>query len=192
MNDIAIENYVSDKSNSIDDELSLVLAAQRGDRDAFGVLYERHKDAVYWFVLRSVGSREDAEDIVQDAFCRAWKAMDRFHGQARFLTWIYRIAARVCADRARAAPLHGLKVSLDIADTIGRDDEHPGVTWQALEMALNELPLVWRQLVLLCDVQRFSSRVAAGILGCSAISARVRLFRAHEKLRKALANAEDL
>jgi len=190
MSDIVIENYALDRSSSIDTELSLVLAARRGDRDAFGALYERHKDAVYWFVLRSVGSREDAEDIVQEAFCRALKAIDRFHGQARFLTWIYRIAARVCADRARAAPLRGLRVSLEIADAIGRDDEHPGVTWQALERAMNDLPLIHRQLVLLCDVQGFSSRVAAEMLGCSAISARVRLCRAHEKLRKSLSAEE--
>lgn len=187
------ESVLPGNVDTTDTELALVAAARNGDLDAFGTLFEQHKDPVYRFVLRSVSSREDAEDIVQESFCRAWASIDRFRGEARFSTWVYRIAAGVCADRARLAKRRGrlvVEVPLEAEEiAVGmaaREGRQTSVTRQAIARAMAELPLAHRQLVVLCDVQGFTSGEAAEILGCSAVSVRVRLCRAHAKLRQAL------
>ena len=79
----------------------LVIAARGGDVEAFGLLYERHKDAVFSFVLNSIGRREDAEDIVQEVFCRAWRSIAGFRGEAKLTTWLMSIAVNACAEHVR-------------------------------------------------------------------------------------------
>ncbi len=188
-----------EKSREAAAELPLIDAARGGDLAAFSVLYERHKDVVFQFVLRSIGRREDAEDLVQETFCRAWTAIGRFRGEARFRTWVTKIAASACADHLRTAaqrsrlarevPLEDEVMASDLAVP---DAQQANATRQAIIRALHALPLQHRQLVILCDVQGFTSREAATILGCSAVSVRVRLCRAHEQLRQLLSTDDEV
>ena len=79
----------------------LVAAAQDGDREAFGVLVERHQAAMYRLAFRLLGSRsdaEDAEDAGQEGFVQAWRSIDRFRAESTFSTWLHRIVTNKCLD----------------------------------------------------------------------------------------------
>ena len=83
------------------DESHLVSLARSGDLDAFGQLYRRHAPGVYNLVLRILGNPDDAEDVKQEVFLRAHRSLDSFRGNARFSTWIYRIATNLSLDELR-------------------------------------------------------------------------------------------
>src|SRR5438132_4141901 len=87
---------------SVEDESAWVERAQAGDQEAFRMLVERHRDRAYGLALRIVRSPADAEDVAQEAFSRAWRALPRFRGESAFGTWLHRIVARRALDRAVA------------------------------------------------------------------------------------------
>jgi len=180
-------------------EDNLVAAAKSGDVEAFGALFERHKNAVHAFVLRSVGRREDAEDIVGDTFRRAWMAIPRFRGQSSLLTWLCRIAYNLCIDHARSK-----KTAVDLAseievdsddlhswDSRSPDVENEVINKWLIETALASLPPAHRMLVVMCDIQGLTGAEAAEVMNCSLLSVRARLFQARRKLRAALAAAME-
>jgi RNA polymerase sigma-70 factor (ECF subfamily) len=84
------------------DDDALVARSRDGDHDAFRVLVDRHRDNAYGLALRITRSPEDAEEAAQEAFVRAWLALDRFRGDASFATWLHRIVARRALDHALA------------------------------------------------------------------------------------------
>jgi RNA polymerase sigma-70 factor (ECF subfamily) len=178
----------------VSDQNKLLAAAQLGDSDAFGVLFEQTKDAVYSFVLRSIGSKEDAEDIVQEVYCRAWRSINRFRGDSKLLTWLYRIAANLCIDHSRSKHRRSFTeteteidlVQMELAPQPGRSIETGSINKYVINEALQKLTSDCRMLVILCDVQGFTCSEAAEIIGCSPVSARVRLSRTRRKLRKLL------
>lgn len=83
------------------DDLSLVKACRAGHTEAFGTLVRRHQDRLFPTILRLIGSAEDAEDVLQDAFVRAFEKLDQFHGESSFYTWIYRIAVNLALSKHR-------------------------------------------------------------------------------------------
>ncbi len=87
------------------DEGTLVARARAGDAGAFRELVERYRDRTHALALRILRSPADAEEVAQDAFVRAWLALPRFRGEARFSTWLYRIAVRRAFDRAQTLRL---------------------------------------------------------------------------------------
>src|SRR6478609_9201178 len=98
-----------------DDDLDLVAASRSGDAESFGALVRMYQDRLYPTLLRLTGSAEDARDLLQDAFLRAFEKLDRFHGESSFYTWVYRIAVNLTlSDRRRRRP--PVRLSLD-----GRD-----------------------------------------------------------------------
>lgn len=86
----------------VESESERVSRAAAGDRDAFRSLVEGHRHRAYALALRLTRSPADAEEVAQDAFVRAWRALPRFRGEARFGTWLHRIVVRVAMDRAAA------------------------------------------------------------------------------------------
>ena len=170
----------------------LIAVAQLGDEKAFSALFEQNKDAVYAFALRTIGSREDAEDIVQETFCRAWRSLASFRGDSRLLTWLFKIAANLCVDHMRSSRRRAwtaTEASIDPeAFEASRSSEPESFAKQAVKDALNILPPSHKMLVILCDIQGFTCEEAAKIVGCSSISVRVRLSRARKKLRTLLSD----
>src|SRR5512139_270230 len=81
-----------------EDEAGWIERARRGDAEAFRHLVERHRDRVYGLAYRVIGSAPEAEEAAQDAFLRAWRALPEFRGDARFSTWLHRIAVRCAYD----------------------------------------------------------------------------------------------
>jgi len=97
------------------EEEAWLSAARGGDRNAFDRLCRRHRDDLVGLCLRFTGGRDDAEDVVQEAFAQAWAHLDRFRGDAALRTWLWEIARNRCLNhlRARKARLLGGAVSLD-------------------------------------------------------------------------------
>src|SRR5512143_2360312 len=83
---------------SADTDGALVLACQRGDREAFDRLVERYQRGIYRLCYRYVNDHEDANDLAQEAFLKAWRAIGRFRGDSSFATWLYRIAVNACLN----------------------------------------------------------------------------------------------
>lgn len=180
-----------DPLTSATDELAgLVADARAGDRLAFdGLVTATYADA-FTLATRLMGNEEDASDVVQDAYLRAFRGIGRFRGDARFTTWLYRIVAN-CATTAlgrRGRHRHDeLDEALLIADDhADRDperwasDAHDRVRVQA---ALAALPEKLRVVVVLRDVYDLSHEGIATELGITETAAKVRLHRARKKLR---------
>jgi RNA polymerase sigma-70 factor (ECF subfamily) len=177
------------------DELDdLVGTARLGDRAAFDELVRRTYVDTYTLALRLTADEEDARDVVQDSYLRAWKALPDFRGDAKFTTWMYRITANTAYSmvkkrrRHRAEPLDTM-----IEDPI---ELHPDLQPEAaaessllldeLSAALEELPPKLRTLVVLKDVYDLSHEEIAEQLGISVAAAKVRLHRGRRKLRDLL------
>lgn len=170
-----------------------VAAARDGDRSAFDELVRRTYVDTYTLALRLTANEEDARDVVQEAYLRAWSALPRFRGDAQFSTWMYRITA----NAAYSATKRSRRQRTESLDTIPdptelRIDARPEEAAESaallarLEGALDELPPKLRVLVVLKDVYGLSHEEIAEELGISVAAAKVRLHRGRKKLRDLL------
>lgn len=174
------------------DVADLVAAAKDGDRDAFDELVRVTYVDTYTLAYRLTGDEEDARDVVQDAYLRAYKGLKRFRGDAQFSTWMYRITANCAATflGKRAKNRHE-----ELTDDVV-DEAYPAVDPEVsvetsddrerLQQALRKLPPRLRAVVLLRDVYDLPHEAIATELGISESAAKVRLHRARRKLREDL------
>lgn len=178
------------------DDSRLAELARKGDINAFGELYERYSPRVYNLVFRMLGNSDEAEDVRQEVFLKAFKSLKGFRGQSTFTTWIYRIATNQCLDamRRKKSSLSTEEMQesngWEIAD-LARDHNPEeslllGVTVQAVEKALLDTPDHYRALIVLRHIENLSYEEIAAVLGCSQNSLNVRLHRARECFKKAL------
>jgi len=179
------------ESQSVTDLTRLVELAKSGDREAFDQLVRvTHKDA-YALALRLTGNSEDARDVVQDSYLRAYRGIDRFRGDAQFSTWLYRIVANCSTTHLsrRGRQRHDtLSIHTEVIDT---KPEHDPVMQgdradlrRRLDEAIRELPERLRSVVVLRDVYDLSHEAIAEELGISVTAAKVRLHRARRRLRE--------
>ncbi|MFN0030132.1 MAG: RNA polymerase sigma factor [Acidimicrobiales bacterium] len=175
-------------------ELSaLVELAREGDHQAFEELVRATYMDAYSLAYRLTGDEEDARDVVQEAYLRAFRGLKRFRGEAQFTTWLYRITAN-CASSSlgkRARHRHEvLEDDDDVIDVSGRLDPaeqaERGVVRDRVKQALAELPPRLRTVVVLRDVYDLSHEAIAAELGISESAAKVRLHRTRRKLRERL------
>jgi RNA polymerase sigma-70 factor (ECF subfamily) len=175
------------------DLAALVVSAQAGDRAAFDELVRATYADAYTLAYRLTGNEEDARDVVQDAYLRAFKGLKRFRGDASFSTWMYRITAN-CASSylvRRSRDRHE-----DLDEEKGLIDERPEVDpelradaaaeRQRLTEALQSLPPDMRAVVVLRDVYDLPHEAIAAELGITEGAAKVRLHRARKRLRERL------
>ena len=180
------------------DQATLVSAAKAGDSRAFEELVRATYTDVYGLAYRLTGNEEDARDVVQEAYLRAYKGLKRFRGEARFSTWMYRITAN-CANTAMAKGRKHRHEELDADATLA--DVHPDHDPEAagdaellrarLNSALEELPDRLRAVVVLRDVYDLPHQAIAEELGISEAAAKVRLHRARRRLRERLFPRSD-
>lgn len=170
---------------------ALVEQAKSGDREAFDRLVRvTHTDA-YALAVRLTGNTEDARDVVQEAYLRAYRSVGRFRGEAQFSTWLYRIVANCAAThlsrRQRQRHDH-LGADDDVVDT--RPDHDPALHGDLAELrgrldaAIQDLPARLRSVVVLRDVYDLPHEAIATELGISVTAAKVRLHRARKRLRE--------
>lgn len=175
------------------DQADLVEAAKGGDRSAFDELVKASYADVYTLAYRLTGNQEDARDVVQETYLRAFKGLKRFRGDAQFSTWVYRITAN-CASTHLAKGRR--QRHDDLADNDTLIDERPesdpvqladaALLRGRVEAALAELPDKLRSVVVLRDIYDLSHEEIGEQLGISVAAAKVRLHRARRKLREEL------
>ena len=192
-------NKTSEASNH-SDEISnseLVRKSQLGDKAAFEQLVIRHQDLVFSLAYKLTGNREMANDVAQEAFIRAWKAIEKFRGDSTFSTWIYRITVNTAWTLRKKAKKHN---TLNIDDTYEpividekKDPELVAINSDlssVLINALDKIPIEQRIIVELKNIEGRSHKEIADYLDISVTAAKVRLHRAHQKLRQILEEVE--
>ena len=176
------------------DDALLVERARAGDRAAFEELVRRCADRLYAVVLRFLGDRQEAEEVTQEAFLRAWRGIAGFQGQSEFFTWLYRIGINEAKRRAERRSPTEQSVSLDeerAAAPSDRRDEPQRRAEQrdlrrALEQAVRALPPKYRAPLILRDIEGLSTREAAEIMELHESAFKSRLHRARLAVREAI------
>ena len=170
------------------DELA-IQAARDGDRDAFRVLVERYSRPVFRLGYRMTGNEQDAEDVVQETFMRAFKQLHRYESRSTFGTWLYRIAANYSLDLIRARkPVEAID-GMPLTEP-GAGPERLYISGQVqaiLDETLAALTQQERTAFVLRHYEGLSIEEISGTLGVNTNAAKHSVFRAVQKIRKALA-----
>lgn len=173
------------------DDAALVAGAAEGNREAFDEIVSRHRRAVYQICYRFVNHHEDASDLAQDAFVRAWKGLKGFKGQAALSTWLYRIAVNVCLNRvSMKTPVAEPIDSTDrFEDTRIEGAPHALIREQravAVRKAIANLPEKQRATLILRTYHDMSHQQIADVMGSSVGAAKANLFHALANLKRIL------
>jgi RNA polymerase sigma-70 factor (ECF subfamily) len=173
------------------DDAALAREAASGNREAFDVIVERHRRAIYQVCYRFVHSHEDASDLAQDAFVRAWKGLKNFKGQSALSTWLYRIAVNVCLNRVseKRPGREPIESTDQFADTRIEGAHHAIVREEraaAVRKAIAGLPDKQRATVILRAYHEMSHQEIAAVLGSSEGAVKANFFHALNNLKKIL------
>jgi RNA polymerase sigma-70 factor (ECF subfamily) len=197
--EIVNTKFTADSMAGPDDD-ALVLKAQQGDVHAFDVLVERYQSKIYGLVYNMTSNREDAEDLVQEIFVKAYRALPRFKGKSSFYTWLYRIAVnktinyRKKRNRKRAMSLDEFDSEIKL-DDVYHDLTSKGSPLRNLSLtelqkkmneALQNLSEKHRTVVILHDMQGVPHENIAKMTGASVGTIRSRLFYARRQLQAEL------
>lgn len=183
------------------DDDRLVELALDGDSRAFELLMEKHESKMYAVALRMCKNREDAQDCLQDAMLRIYKALPSFKGQSSFSTWAYRITMNTCLDDLRRKKVRQaqsldqmLEVGWSPVDENNSTERHieNSELKRNLSKAIQTLPEEMRAAVVLRDVQGFSYEEIASILSTNVGTVKSRISRGREKLREILSRNQEL
>ena len=174
----------------------LVIRAREGDYDAFEELFSRYRLLVYRFAYQMTSRRDDAEDMVQEAFVRAYQNLHRYRDEAKFTTWLLRIVSNLCTDQARMSTRRNNLEQQEAAGaldwmTLGSPDDPVNNLENdrrtvMLRKALLALPVHHRTMIVLRDLEEKDYPEIAGILGCTVGGAKLRVLRARRALRDRL------
>ena len=179
----------------------LVEKAMNGSARAFETLMEKHEAKMYAVALRMCANREDAQDCLQDAMLRIYKALPSFQGKSSFSTWAYRITMNTCLDelrRKKTRQASSLDSLLDMGWSPADEENTPERHSDQAELrrdisrALQTLPEDMRSAVILRDVQGFSYEEIAEILSVNVGTIKSRISRGREKLREILSGQAEL
>ena len=176
------------------DETRLVERAQAGDRLAFEELVRRHADRLYAVVLRFVADADEAEEVTQETFLRAWRSIEKFELRSQFFTWLYRIGINEAKRRAERKPPPGRVASIEDSPIEDAPDwsEAPelraeqGHLRRVLEDAVRRLPIDYRAPLILRDVEGLSTEEAAEVMELRHAAFKSRLHRARLAVRRAV------
>ncbi len=176
-------------------EAAVIQAVLDGDINAYELLVKEYEKNVYNLALRMVGNSEDAADMSQEAFIKAYNSLTSFRGDSKFSVWLYRIVSNVCLDYLRSRGRRqtvslstenddGEDVEIDIADETQSPERllDRRLTRDAVRRGLAALPPEHRQILLLREIQGLSYDEIADALGIEAGTVKSRIFRARKKL----------
>lgn len=192
------------KDGAKTDDGDLVASAKGGDTDAFAELLNRYSQRVYMTAYHILRNPDDALDVTQDAYVRAWKSMSNFEGPGSFGAWVSRIASNAAIDIVRRRTAHPNAemgdgpMHIDAASrTTPKAAEAPGDAHDraamkaAFDRALDLLSPEHRAVILLKEVEDLSYKEIADQIGCSAGTVMSRLFYARKKLQEELRGFYD-
>jgi RNA polymerase sigma-70 factor, ECF subfamily len=183
-------------------DAALVEEAQKGDTAAFDQLVGRYRGRIFAMIYNMVHNEQDAWDLAQDSFVKAWKSIARFRGQSSFYTWIYRIVMNVTIDSLRKKQVKGAGAEFDDAiqlkeiDPASRTVPHAGALPHEqmeqkeirgrIDAAIAELSPEHRAVILMKEIEGMQYHEIAESLGCSIGTVMSRLFYARKKLQSQL------
>ena len=186
----------------------LVKQSIQGDTRAFEELVSHYHNKIYALAYRYMGNEEDAYDMAQEAFLKAFRSLHTFKGNSSFSTWLYRVTTNVCLDELRRRKRRIIPLSLDepLASQEGDEvekeiaDSSPGVDIiyeqkefsQYIQQLLNEMKPEHKTAIVLRDVIGFSYEEIAEVINCSMGTVKSRISRAREVLRKKITDRELL
>lgn len=172
-------------------EKQKIRAAQAGDMAAFEWIVQQHEKRLFGFCCRWLRCTEDAREICQDAFVRAWQALPEFEGRARLSTWLYQIALNLCRDRAKTRATRQRENTVAL-DDVAHSPECPkhgpasSAEWQSemqkLERGLAMLPEKLRAALMFTTMEGLSHEECAEVLSTSVRGVEGRLYRARQML----------
>jgi len=183
------------------EEAQLVAKCQAGDANAFGELVTRYRTKVYGMIYNMVRNEQDAWDLAQDGFLKAWKSIDRFRGQSSFYTWLYRIMTNVTIDWLRKKQIEGVT---EFDETIALTSVEPGAATapraepspsrrlerveirQRIDAAIAKLTPEHRAVLVMKEIDGLQYQEIADSLGCSIGTVMSRLFYARKKMQTLL------
>ena len=173
---------------TIDDQ-KLIEAIQNGDTKAYTQLVNRYKDLVYTLAIRMLKHREEAEEVAQDTFIKVFKSLQKFKGDSKFSTWIYKVTYNTCLDRIKKNKKHYNDVAIDEftfnkLDSIDNAldnmiNEEKSVL---IKKCINKLPEASSALLTLFYFEELSLEEISKIINIEANTVKVKLFRARKKL----------
>jgi RNA polymerase sigma-70 factor (ECF subfamily) len=183
------------------DDIVLVRRCQKGDALAFEQLVIKYRSKVFAMIYGMVQNEQDAWDLAQEGFIKAWRSIHRFKGQASFYTWLYRIVTNVAIDSLRRK---GFKKTAEFDDRIAANDVEPGSKTvptadpmphhgleraeirQRIEQAISKLSPEHRAVIVMKEIEELQYNEIAEALGCSIGTVMSRLFYARKKLQTLL------
>jgi RNA polymerase sigma-70 factor (ECF subfamily) len=189
------------------DEKRLVALCKQGNLTAYDELMQRYEKKVYALCFRMAGNPDDAADLAQEAFLKAFRALPSFKGESQFSTWLYRIVANTCLDERRKMAKRPALVSLDkpldtgegkLALTLPDNTPDPLTTALAGELheeigrLLEKLPQEQKIVLVMRDLEEYSYEEIAQILGLSMGTVKSRINRARSRLRDLYLKREEL
>jgi len=176
----------------------LVARSIRGDADSFNELMLRWERPIYALAYRTIGREEDARDVCQETFLRAFRALPGFRGQAKFSSWLYRIALNLCRDwvrRERRAPVVQPPPDTDLMELAAATEPSESIEElvarkdlaQAVERAMAVLPEEQRTAIVLKEYHGLTFQEIADLVGCPLSTVKTRLYQGLTVLRRELA-----
>src|SRR5690242_7539831 len=172
------------------DDRTLINAAVSGHRTAFDLIVERHRRTVYQVCFRFVGSHEDASDLAQDAFIRAYRALAKFKGESELRTWLYRIAVNVCLNRMalKTPAFETIETDRHLDTRTERPDEpvYRAERAELVKAAIARLPRKQRATLILRVYHELPHEDIAHILGSSVGAVKANFFHALNNLKRLL------
>jgi RNA polymerase sigma-70 factor (ECF subfamily) len=188
------------EDDAMSTDAALVDAVRAGDATAYRGLVEKYQGRVYNVIYGLVRNREDAQELTQETFVKAYRNLHGFRSDSRFYTWVYRIAMNLAIDftrRRKRAPISGTDEDIGVRDSRGEiaDVHHIDSPRKALERkqlhraimdALDQLPEQQKQVILLREIEGLSYREIAEVLDLVEGTVMSRLFYARKKLQKVL------
>jgi len=183
------------KVASTDEEL--VSLSQKGDADSFNQLILRWERPIYALAYRVIGREEDARDVCQEAFLRAYRALPGFKGEAKFSSWLYRITLNLCRDwirKQRRAPVSQLPEDADLAEIAASSGPSESIEDLAarreltavVEEAMTLLPSEQRTAIILKEYHGMTFQEIADLQGCPLSTVKTRLYQGLSVLRRHL------
>ena len=182
-----------------EDDQILIKKALAGNESAYKLLLNKHKDAIFRLIVKIVHNQEEAQDLVQETFMKAFGSLSSYKCQYRFTTWLYKIAANNCIDFLRKRRLISVsldqpletkdgEVTIEIADWTYNPEADLASRQKSLSIdaAIETLPQKYREVIIFRHKQEKSYEEIAQILGIPVGTVKARIFRARELLKKKL------
>jgi len=177
----------------MDADLEAIDNCLSGDRDAFRGLLERHQRVVYNLARQMLGDATEAEDVAQEAFMKAYMALENFRRECSFRSWVCQITNRLCIDRIRARKAQAKQVSLDdVTEPASPGPDEAIISSEEIKAAMNKLPEHLRSVLMLRHLEELSYEEISTALDMPIGTVKTHLHRGRNALKEELEKIQKM